>query len=1182
MKWTDKQEQAFSLRNREVLVSAAAGSGKTAVMVERILKLVTEEEPYIDIDRLLIVTFTKKAAESMRVKIRKELEKRLKNDPSNEHLQRQMLLINHAHISTIDSFCSFVVRNYFYLAQDVSSNYRIGDESEIKLLEEDVLKEVLELEYQKATDEFINFVDYFATGKNDMPLESVIKSLYKYSQSHEAPVKWLESCKAVYENFDINSDFLEKTIKSIIENTVLNAIQICKNALKSVNEPDGPYMYYDNFQSDIEILEKILGAGDLENILNIIREIKFSRLSAKKDAAVSDELRELCKLQRDLVKKQISELKETFAYGELSVITDDVYKCVEPAKELVRITKLYSEKLLSKKKEKNVFDHGDVAHIALEILKDKDNEISPAKEQLSKLFEEIFIDEYQDSNRLQEELLYSIAKEIGGCRRVFMVGDVKQSIYSFRMACPDIFIGKLDTFTEEEGSRQKVFLSHNFRSRMQVIESVNYVFEKLMNRNVSGISYDESQKLKYAASFSPEKDDAYSAEVLCFEKNDDDIDAYEAEAYMIGDRIKELIYGKNPLYIADRATGERRKAEYKDICIIVRTQKDVVAPIKHVLMEEFGIPVSTMSKDSFFEAFEVNLAINYLKILDNPYQDYPLTSVLLSPIAGLSSSELSKVRLLNRDAGIYEIVSEAVKSDSISKDIIEKLEAFLKVFNRLRKKISYTPVHQLIWEVYESTGLEAFVAAMPAGEHRVNNLKKLVNRAVLYENTNYKSLFDFLRYIEKIIEYDIRFDESDSSADTENAVKIMTMHKSKGLEFPVVFLAGLTKGFNFTDERATVLLHPELGIGFDAVDVEKRIRSKSLIKRLINKQIHIDKFGEEIRILYVAMTRAEEKLIITCCHDEQDGISPANNFNYFDILKAKNYWDWLKKIIDDENGLFSIRQYSYADIVNIHEKNKLECDTQSGLGIDELIYDSKLNEKLMERFEYVYDSKLDDSFKKISVSFLKEAYKFSTEEGDFKDSTELIEEEVEFPLLPKFIQEKEGITGAQRGVVYHSVLEHWDYTLDTDEGSVSQFIISLYEREILGDEEIKIINPKKLAAFLNSDLGLRMKEAYINDALEREASFTVILDSKDPGFEFIDSDVLLQGIIDAYFNEGNELVIVDYKTDYLPDGDLNFLIEKYAMQLKCYKYALEKITGKSVKEVWIYSLYSDKAVKVEV
>lgn len=1180
MKWTDKQIDAFSLDNREILVSAAAGSGKTAVMVERILRLITDEENCTDIDRLLVVTFTKKAAESMREKIRKELEKRLSANPDNEHLQRQMLLINHAHISTIDSFCSFIVRNYFYLTDDVSSNYRIGDDSELKLIEADVLSRVLEDEYKTENPVFLEFVDYFATGKNDMPLEEIIMSLYQYSQSHENPKAWLSSCEEVYVNFENDISFIEQTVKSLINENLREAIKVSEYALSVCDDTYGPFMYRANFESDIDLLEAINKEEDIYQVFNLLKNLKFSRLSGKKGDGVSDELKDYCKELRKQVKKSVDELKDTFAYADFDVIVADIQRCISPVKELIRIVIRYSGELLKEKKDRNIYGHADISHIALDILKDKDGALSPARLQLHQLFDEIFIDEYQDSNRLQEEILYNLTSFVENePKRVFMVGDVKQSIYSFRMACPDLFIHKLNTFTETDSKQQKVFLSHNFRSRKQVTDTVNFVFNRLMNESISGIRYDHTQRLQYAANYEPQEEQCYKTEVLHMALDDDDINKYEAEAYMIGDKIRSLIDGDEPMYITDRHEGIRRRLRYSDIAIIVRNQKDVVNPIRKVLMDEFGIPVSSTSNEDFFSSYEINLVLNYLKILDNPLQDFPLCAVLMSPIAGLSASELAKIRLESGKSLLFDCLNTVSESENISHETKEKINSFFDCYNRLRKMVPFTSLHNLIWEFYEQSGTEAFMAALPGGKKRLENLNKLINKAVSFENNGYRGLFEFLRYIERLIELDIKSEESESTSPDSDSVTIMTMHKSKGLEFPVCIVAGLSKKFNMTDERASVLLHQNLGIGLNSVDVVRRTSTKTIFKRLISKQKHIEKYGEEIRILYVAMTRAEEKLILCCCHKEKENISDHGYFGRFDILKGSSYWSWLKNLIDVNSGLFMEKEYTFSNLERINEYNKSlrlsESSHKSEFVIDEN------EDDILEGPKFVYTGQAEDDLNKVSVTVLKQAYLDLQDEGGMLESANLIEIEPEYPIIPKFLQESKGLTGAQRGTIYHSLLEHWDYALPVNRQSIDKFVLELYSKKIFTKEEYSVIDSDKIISFLNSELGMRMKHAFDNGKLKREQSFSVILRKTEEEFNFIESDSLMQGIIDAYFVENDEIVIVDYKTDVIKENDVTVLADKYAMQLKCYKYALEKLTGIRVKEIWIYSLFSDKCIKID-
>lgn len=1180
MNWTNEQTKAISLKNGQILVSAAAGSGKTAVMVERIIRLITEE-PYVDIDKLLVVTFTRKAADSMRDKIRRALERLLRENPENEHLQRQLLLINHAHISTIDSFCNFIVKNYFYLLDDVSSNYRIAQNEELSLLETDVLNSLLESEYKRNDPDFIYFVDYFANKKNDIPLEKLINSLYKYSQSHENPTGWLNACVANYENASSTYTYNSTLINGIIENYIKNAIELTEKILAIVEKPEGPSIYYNSIMNDLENLRKILLEDDLVMRISYIESLEFKRLSSKKNPDESDELREKCKNERNNVKASIIELKKLICFDNPEIVIEEMMSCIKPIKELVRLTIKFGEELFLQKKKKNLYGHNDIAHMALEILSDDGVDISHAKKQLGDLFFEIFIDEYQDSNRLQEKILYSVAKKINDKKRVFMVGDVKQSIYKFRMACPEMFIEKLYRFTDEESSCQRVILSNNFRSRKQLVDFVNSVFEKLMIKDIGGFDYDNNQKLVYSADFYPVKSDEYRPELLHYCKMDENQNTYEAEAYMIGARIHELINGSKPLMVKDEASGKLRTLKYSDISILLRSKKDVAGIIKKVLEEEFSIPVVSNTATSFFDSFEISLVLNYLKILDNPYVDYPLAMILLSPLGNFNPEELSEIRLINNEVRLFENLKSAVNSKSLNDYVKNKVLVFMDKYEALRLKLPYSSVHEIIWELYEQYGIEAFVSALPVSEHRLGNLNKLLNYAIEFENNNSRSLFDFLRYVEKIIKLDLDINEQSEGENNENAVKIMTMHKSKGLEFPVVFLAGLTKSFNKQDEKSTVLLHPELGIGMEYVDVNNRTKRNTLLKRLISKKMNVESIAEEIRILYVAMTRAKEKLIISCCHTEKEKLNEESfSFGYFNILKGLKYWDWLKDILPNGKNDLEIREFFQEDFASVHMRNKVQRQLKDSSSNSSISRNFNMSEEeLKKRLDFVYKSQLKEIFKKLSVTVIKEKYNYILEEA-WQDE-QLIDEEIEYPVIPRFINEEKGISGAKKGLLYHSLFEHWDYRLDNDVKSIKDFLSLLLNNKIITEKEYAVVDPRKLLRFINSDIGQRMKVAYKKGKLKREQAFSVIL-RRNEGFEFLDSDILLQGIIDAYFEEGDSLVLLDYKTDYLPDNNPNSLADKYSMQLKCYKYALEKITQKTVSELWIYSVYADSLVSIKL
>ncbi len=1172
MQWTNEQRRAFSLKQKEILVSAAAGSGKTTVMVERVLALITDAAHPVDVDRLLIVTFTNAAASSMRQKIRNAIDQKRAEDPENIHLQRQALLVDHAQISTIDSFCAFIVKNYFYLLDGVSADYRIGEKSELQMMEDEVLQEVLEEAYGQADEAFFHLVDSLAAGKSDLPLENYIRKLYQYAQSHEDPEAWLAGCTKLYDAFSAEPARYTESALRLFQGEMKAAATFLENALDLCRAPDGPYIYEELLLQEQAQFAKMAEAKTIPEITAALSMCTFASLSRKKDDAIAPEKRQQAQTFRNAAKKSVSKLQEIFVSADPDRRMAEITACGDRVRELVRITTAFGRRLLEQKKEKNIFNYSDIAHFALAVLKMPH---SPAKMQLQNLYAEIFIDEYQDSNLLQEELLYHIAKEISGVRRVFMVGDVKQSIYGFRNACPDLFIQKLRTFQETEGNRIKLFLSENFRSRKQVVDAVNVVFSELMQENICGVAYDQTQRLKYAASYQPEVSEALGPELLHYENTDKEIEHTDAEICMIAKRIRELTDPKSPLLIQDPETGARRPAAFKDIVILARNW-NVVESVRRTLSDIYQIPVAAAARTSFFNTFEIITVVNYLRILNNPQQDIPMASVLLSPTVDFSAEELARIRIRCGKKSLYTAISEYRIQENDA--LCSKIDAFLSVYERLRAKTRLESADQILSDLYEATGIEACVSAMPAGQNRRENLKKLCAKARQFVQTGYRSLFDFLCYIEKQIEYEISEEEWKISGDGANAVRVMTMHKSKGLEFPIVFLAGLEKQFNYENSTAPVIMHRELGIGVNYVDFEKRFRKKTMVRQIIEDRIRRESCGEEIRILYVAMTRAKEKLILCCSHSEKQALAgEGGGLSENDVLKAQSFWEWLRKIIPAHPECFEIREFTTGALLDTaagrQEKAAAVLSEETGISVDA--------EALLAQLQFTYEPRSLQHFEKWSVSKLKKEYQLrQQEEADFEDGRELIRPEPEYPTLPAFLKEKEGIPAAERGQLYHYILECWDFTRPSDTGAVQKMIAALQEQGSFSEAQANCVHAEKIARFLNSSLGKRMQAASLRRQLMREQPFTILFDGAEAGITAHKEELLLQGVIDVCFEEDGALVLLDYKTDYLPDKNLQVLADRYRAQLLCYRCALEKLTGKPVKEMWIYSLYADQAIQL--
>ena len=938
MKWTEEQQKVITLRDRNILVSAAAGSGKTAVLVQRILSKIMDPEKPVDIDRLLIMTFTRAAAGEMRERIEKALDQALAADPDNEHLQRQMMLIHTAQITTIDGFCSYVIRNYFHLI-GLDPGYRTADEGELKLLQEDVLKELFEDYYAEGDEKFTAFVECYAAGKSDEGLKEHVLDLYNASMSNPWPDEWLDGCVANYQldpEKGIAGTPWFHYLWDIVDSALKEAGELAENAMEICMEPEGPDLYQDALQSDLLLIRKLQELSvkqDYDEMTRNLQNLSFARLSGKKMEGVSDQLKNLVKDIREDEKGILKDLGSKYFQCTLEELTELTQASAEPLKMLVKLTRDFTERFSLKKREKNVLDFSDMEHFALDILLKKDGDTytpSQAARELSEKYDEVMLDEYQDSNLVQEILMQNVSGWVNDRKNIFMVGDVKQSIYRFRLARPELFMEKYHSYSLTESKEQRIDLHKNFRSRPEVLESVNFIFRQIMGQDLGGIDYDEAAALYPGASFPEGEDPEFiKTEVLLVEKDgviledNDEADApeneRELEALAIADRIREMVGHDR---ILDKETGEYRPVQYGDIVILLRSAAGWAETFGEVLGAR-GIPSYTASRTGYFSTTEVVTLLNYLRVLDNPLQDIPLTGVLRSPIAGCTTEDLAELRIAYPEGMIYECVKAFVEEyrehrimEEEKRRLGEKLSHFMDTVNTLRDMAAYTPVHQLILEVLERTGYGSYAKAMPDGAQRSANLNMLVEKAMEYEKTSYRGLFNFVRYIQKLQQYQVDYGEVNLSGAGESAVQIMTIHKSKGLEFPVVFAAGMGKRFNFRDMNASILIHPELGIGADAILPDKRIIAASLCKQIIRRELLKESLGEELRVLYVALTRAKEKLILCGAVGDLENQIMAlsvlrdNKEELISLgmrMRGKCYWDYVLPALARHrcmNGIF--------------------------------------------------------------------------------------------------------------------------------------------------------------------------------------------------------------------------------------------------------------------------------------
>lgn len=1192
--FTDDQQEVIKRRDCNILVSAAAGSGKTAVLVERIITRLTKDTPPLNVDQLLIVTFTEAAAAEMKERIHGAIEELLQKEPFNEHLQRQATLIHNAQITTIHSFCLSVIREYFHTI-DLEPGFRVADEGEVKLLKYDVANELLEQYYEDGRKEFLDFVECYTAGKKDDELENMILRLYEYASGYPDAKEWLDSCVAKYT--DVSACF--ESAVTFSKRYLADDKAKIEYMIRQCEEPDGPSGYLGALHADCQMIERMLQASDYEEMNREFAKKEWQRLGSNKGKEVSKEAAERVKGMRDEVKKQVDDLANRFFYRSPEELAQDMQKAAPNMAILVELVEKFGEAFRAKKQSRNLIDFNDMEHYALEILQQ-----DAVAEEYRNRFAEIMIDEYQDSNLIQEALLTAVSRISRGEYNIFMVGDVKQSIYSFRLSRPELFMEKYATYDKEKGDKQRIDLHQNFRSRKEVLDSTNYIFRQIMCADLGKIQYDYNAELHLGASY--EEQEGNQAEMLLLQKEElTDGNVREWEARLVARRIKELV---GVHQVKDKKSGIMRAAEYGDIVVLTRSLKGWTDVFSRVLMRE-GIPTHTDSRSGYYETLEIKLLLDYLRVLDNPYQDIPLVAVLTAVFGNVTNEELAKLKADSEGTYFYERV-RAYAQEGEDTILVNKLKRFLEMLEQFRSRICYLPMQELLRDVLRETGYEDFVSAMPGGEQRSANLAMLMEKAVSFEKTSYKGLFHFVRYIEQLQKYDIDCGEANTEDEQTGAVRLMSIHKSKGLEFPIVIVAGMGKRFNMMDANSSVAIHSGWGVGIEAIDYERRTKLPTLIRKIVQRELALDTVAEELRILYVAMTRAKEKLILTGVVEGLDKkMSSYGMLRYLDeqtlfysqLADARDYLDWIlpalyrNRAFDQvlnafgepacfTNALYGVDACLEAHLVTPEELAGLDVveELQSGANVGalqhldlETVYDRKTYEELQEQMNYAYQFQVASAMnQKMSVSELKKRAYMEEEGGTF-----LYEAEEVVPLLPKFLQEQEELTGASRGTAYHRFLELLDYTKEHNKESICDAKEQMFSAGYLTEDMVKVIKEQDVLTFLQSSIGARMQAAAREGKLLLEQPFMLGVSPKEIYPDMSEDEIILvQGIIDAYFEEGEELVVVDYKTDFVRSGEE--LLARYRVQLEHYANALSRLTGKSVKERWIYSFALRRGIEV--
>ena len=1271
MKFTPEQQRVIELHNSNILVSAAAGSGKTAVLVERIIRMICDGEHPADIDRLLIVTFTNAAAAEMRERIAAGIAARLEADPGNEHIQKQSALLHNAQITTIDSFSLFLIRNHFNEI-GLDPDFRVADEGEIKLLQQEVLAQLLEDAYAgqfvpEAPEQFHACVEYFCPGGRESVLEQHILNLSRYAGSFPWPAEWLEERKNDYAAGDmealVHSDY-GQYLTERVNRTVEGCLEKLREVKRLCELPDGPYMYGELTEAEIEQLERLTSCKDLEEQAAKIPAVTFARLPSKKDDSVDPAKRELAKAIRNSVKDTLSDLSESYFKTPLELAVEQGKACREPLRMLLDLVLEFDRRLLAAKQERHLIDFSDMEQYALQILLKREKveesdgtgtdrtetkyRIVPSDVAMEyrQYFQEILIDEYQDSNLVQEYLLSAISGEEEGRYNRFMVGDVKQSIYKFRLARPELFLEKYDTY-QETGDLCRIDLAKNFRSRVQVVDAVNDVFSRIMSREIGGIAYDDKAALYPGATYPAAEDPAYGSEALLIRKPEkgereesgigeqhtegagvlvDYDNVRQLEALAIAARIKQL---KGSLQVMEKSAGELRPVRYSDMVILLRTTSGWDEEFKKIL-EQQGIPVYITSKTGYFGALEVQELLQFLRVLDNPRQDIPLFGVMQSVFGGFTQEEIAQIRSggeghSRKRMTLYEALKEVAQSgrtveegEEISAgesageeaELSQKADTFLQRIGHYRDLTPFTSIRDLLQRILDDYDYLNYVTALPAGSKRRANVEMLLTKASAFEKTSYFGLFHFIRYMEQLEKYDVDYGEADTLDENADVVRIMSIHKSKGLEFPVVFVSGLSKRFNMQDANQSLIVDMDLGVAVDYVDSVRRIKNKTLRRTVLSAKMKEDNLAEELRVLYVALTRAREKLILTAVLDKADEkwelaqMTGQERLTYLDFCEAGSYMDFLLPILP-QTGI-AVKTLRTEDLAVEELREQLRMgDRREQLrliacGETTLTGDPEENERklmyLRERFAYQYPHPgLQKLYTKTTVSELKIAAMAEKDEAAFHT----FEEKEVVPYIPGFRREQEKVSGAVRGNAFHRTMELLDfmylfvesglfekcpgdyetYRKRLDAERLKNRLEEFLQRETISlrltEEYAKAVSLPKILNFLEQELAYRMWRAQEQGLLYREQPFVLGIDAKrlDPDLPEGEK-VLIQGIIDVFFIEDGEIVLLDYKTDVI--DSLEALWNRYNVQIQYYEEALTKLMQMPVKERILYSFYLEK------
>jgi len=1180
----------------------------------------------------------------MRERVLDAIYKKLEEDPENENLQRQITLLNMASICTIDSFCLEVVKNNFFELNNVSPNFRIADTPEIELLKQEILDDIFEKKYEEDDSDFTKLVNTYTSYKDDTPLKDLILKIHGYIGSSPFPKEWLHEKIEMF-NLDgkLNEDFSKTPWGSVLleelDEELIDDIAVLEDARESLTNDKDLEVFEQIIASDIKQLKTLQdNLQNWDDAYEIAQNIKFQPWSRKK---VESEIKAEAKEIRDTVKEKFNKKIGKILTTDSKQSNQDIFDMYDILKKLEKLILEFDEVFSKRKREKNIVDFTDIEHFALEILVKKDENGNVIKTDVAKKytekFEEIAIDEYQDSNLVQEYILTSVSRG----NNIFMVGDVKQSIYRFRQAMPRLFLDKYNNYEKIELNEternvpingRKIQLFKNFRSRDNILDFTNLVFKNIMSETLGEVEYDRNEYLNFGAEDYQKVNQNLKTEIDIIEVKKDDQDLYEnnendteeddygsnnknsediedlkhldeieVEAKYVAKKIKELIDSKYQVY--DRKSKSFRDIKYKDIAILLRSTKNKANIFEQEIINN-GMPVFSDSTQEYLESIEIQTIMSLLKIIDNPIQDIPLVTVLRSSIGGFTDNELVEIRLSDKYDNFYECMKKA--KINVGEKLKEKIEKFLNNLENWRKEQEYLALDELIWKIYSDTGYYNYVGLMPNGILRQANLRILFERAKKYETASFKGLYNFINFMDKL-----KINSGDLSSakiigENDDVIRIMSIHKSKGLEFPVVFLVNSNKQFNEQDiKKEPVLLHQELGIGAKYIDYNAQIKYDTLTRQAVKNIIKTESISEEMRILYVALTRAKEKLFITgtsknlskkleglekqteIYHKTKEKINPVL------VKKYKSYLDWILLVYQyEKNSTQDLLELNIIDRDIFSKLNKTDIQEINSQKIKELMEnkDIEISKEQMEdiknKIEYEYQNKLATTIPtKSSVTKIKQMQQktlgvnIESLDENPTDVQENKEKKIDFGK-PKFLQndEEQKITPAQRGTLVHLCMQKLNFKEEYNLEKISELIQKLKNKEIITEKEAKAINMSKILNFIKSDIAKELKEA---KEIYKEKPFYINVPAREIYKENCEENILVQGIIDLYYiDKDDNLKLLDYKTDYVEPGNEQELVKKYSKQLELYKEALEEALNKKVEKVYIYSVYLEKTIEI--